>query len=398
MGRLWEPPRLYERASLSDLFWEALDLEHGFTFLKWKQPSEEEAAVQRERRKRIFLSSDVPWIVTDLGGLMQFYDDAQDIISFAKWNRRMVLPTKREALVDEQFNARRKAAEDYKDACKKGQVRGRKRQAVPAMSKKAPDLGFLLPLALRMFPGTAPLMWGALAGQLLHMATGYGVSFGGVVGSVMETVFRGFGELGLPFDQTHNKWHQLTEARALKWAEKGIGSMIHLPWSDQFMAIKAIELAIQDFLTFERVDIPQDQYPDIREVLSDPWGTFKSLYHLQDSMLGNAGAYATETLLPGILQGMGKLLGGSDEPNIFGHSPEQQAVLSRLHGGRCLADTVCGPAWMDAIAVEAWAMAKNLFRDRIGNVHTFADYWTGTMIVDPDRLGQIDIGESLGGY
>jgi hypothetical protein len=56
----------------------------------WRDQTPGEA--QRERRRELFRTSSVPWIVNDALALLQFYDDAQDLISFTRWNKRLLSP------------------------------------------------------------------------------------------------------------------------------------------------------------------------------------------------------------------------------------------------------------------------------------------------------------------
>ena len=368
-------------AKIGDLFKEIAD-----GTIIWRQPTERERFEGLARRQRIFEDSRVPWIVSDIGGLTQFFEDAQDVLAFTKWNKRLFDPRRIAKCMKRAAVSGRPGLAALSKCLCQAPKRQRKRALSKSVPKFTPDAGFLIPLALRLFPGTAPIMWALLAGQLAYMLTGYGLKLGAVVGGALELLFRGFEEIGAPFGPEHNKFQQLKRARLLQEAERGVAASRFLNWEDRFLSIVALKLALGDLLTPKETIVDPADYPSFAELFTDPFGTFESLVGLADTILPNAYAYTINDMLLPALQDLSRLVHGEQVEIPQAPNRDGKSLLKMFERGECPSEIVCPELLEDEIALEGWLAAKSLVQSKIGHITLLKEGWLGRRIVPPSEI------------
>lgn len=339
---------------VSDLWLEILE-----GSLVWGEPTEEQKARKKARRGRLLRDSGVPWIVSDIGAVLQFYDDAQDIVSFARWNKRLLTPKGIFRCVKRQSTkGRRGSAALFACLCaarkgpRKRTFQGRKTK------RNGRDVAFVGILA-RFFPGLAPLWYLLLLGQVSATVFGYGISLGPLIGAAMELAFRGLDEVGLPFDPSHNKYHQLKRARLLRRAREGIGATAHLDWDDKLTSLVALRLALEQGDLIPEIVIDPRDYPDLKDLLRDPTDTVKNASRLLGSLAPNAVSYLAEDFMLPIARDIAGLLGGDPSAPFEGVSAHAKEALRLLDKGLCPDPESCTMNVSDVLAVLAWAASAS---------------------------------------
>ena len=376
VGRLIE----YEMSlgELSGVLWKLIREDT----IVWGSPTQAEKDRKYELRKQIFQDSAVPWILSDLTAVLGFYDDLQDIVSFAVWNKRIFLPGA-EALERGQdawdVGRRVKNLPGRFRRCMQGQVASG-RSGVAAltrcmcplprgegkrhMKRMGPwDLFLLGPLAtllLRFFPPFAPVMWALLAGQVAGSLLGYGIKLGPIMGAAMELFYRGLAAVGLPFGREHNKWYQLKIARTLQNAEKGWGSARYADWEDRYLVMKGTQLALRDAEYIPAIVIPPQEYPTFDKMIDDPFGVFGMAAKLVGSLVPNLLAYTANDLIGPMISDIGRLFTGKKGEPEFWLNPALHAGLRVAHYHDCPSGDLCQRAIEDALAMEEWAEGEGI--------------------------------------
>lgn len=378
MGRLIE--HKYPIGKLTGRLWKLIKEDT----IVWGEPTEEEKKALRLQRKKLFQDSAIPWIMNDLGSILGFYDDIQDIVSFATWNKRLVFPS----AAKRQWDAEKGEWDYDRDKrrmpigeCMRGlKAEGRSGAAALALCmcplglkrrKRAMarvgawDLALLGPLAtmmLRMFPGTAPFMWALLAGQVSASLFGYGIKLGPMIGAAMELFFRGAGAVGLPFDRSHNKWYQLKTARAMQWIEKGYGTLDKVSAEDRLTVISGTYLMTRDADHLPEFVVKPKDYPTFDDLWDDPFGAFGNALTVAGSLVPNIAAYMANDFINPIAQSLLGLASGDEEDigPIRVINPHLHSALRVTHQFRCPGRDVCQEAIEDAIALEDWASGEGI--------------------------------------
>jgi hypothetical protein len=353
----------------------------GIGVLQWRQPTAEEEAAGRERRMRIFANSRVPWIVSDYVGLAQFYDDAQDVVSFARWNKRAFFPKDLKQCLALKTAAGASPVRAYFGCVCPG-LKSHGKKAGESMFFGWNALGGALAgLAGKLLPGLGGWAYLALAGQVSYNLFGVGLKLGPVMGAGMELFFRGLDAIGLPFGPEHNKYHQLRAARLLERAERGWNAGFHLGAGDLLLATAAIREAyglgqVVVPRVFSAKDYPSwsDLYGrlgddlmngDFKDALdpfafaADVYGTFPKLWDVASSMPRNALAYAMNDLLGGMMSSATDGLLGERVPGSGELTPEQRAMMAQAHVGRCPNGSECGDTAENQLLFAEWAASQN---------------------------------------
>jgi len=292
MGQLVEPVEV-STAEYYSLLW--TEFKEGTII--WRDPTKTEQAERRERRAILMRDSHVPWIVSDVGSVLQFFDDVQDILALATWNKALVVDPLMLALMDKRtrFAAADAIADIYKQSCRAGRPgkRGASRLAgqlfgrVPKAIARAGLLGTLR-------NGT---MWGLLAGQVLRTATGVGVSLGAAWGAIIETAVRVTSGGTALFERGTNKWHQYTRARALKNAERGLAALPYLPREDSLTGIVGWGMALHDLSSPPEYFIDPKDYPTFEQIYRDPFGLMQNIGRVVGTFPSNAARYVMHDVL-----------------------------------------------------------------------------------------------------
>lgn len=378
MGRLLETQ--LPGAKLAGLLWEQV----ADGTVVWREPTAAEKRYRRERRETLMRESRIPWIVSDIGSLAQFYDDAQDVVAFTRWNRRLF--SKREI----QACLRSRAAEGRRGAarlfgCLCPLPRGtRKRLFGQHTSKTLPKGWALIPALARMFPGLAPVWWVLLAGQVSYSLFGVGLKLGGIMGSFMELVFRGFEEFGLPFGPEHNKYHQLKHARVLQNAYKGCGAFPAVDWEDRLTAFFGLHFSIRDTPLIPQIVVQPEDYPSWDKFFDDPFNTTGSLVGLVGSLLPNAASYMVHDFVEPMLGKLGSLITGVPISPPIDAPDYVKAGHFLLDRGVCTQRTACMSAIEDILSLWEWGQAKSLTRDRFEKFRLIADELIGPTVLTPE--------------
>lgn len=328
--------------------------------LIWREPSAMEKAVARERRRIILEDSRVPWIVSDLGGILGFYDDVQDVVSFTRWNKKLLSKKGLSRCLRRQsLKGVTGAGAAWRCFCARKR-RKAKRHYSGATKGFNFMLGIPMAIALRLFPQVAPIMWALLAGQVMYSIFGVGLRLGAVVGASLETTFRGLSEIGFPFGRDANKWHQLTRARVIRRAERGIGAMMQLPWEDRLTALMGLRMSMDWLRPIPEVVLGPEDYPDGLELFTDPFGTIQAMAKVAASMLPNAIAYVVNDLIDPMMRDTSLLVGGTGE-QFDGQMPwEVKAALGQMHKKKCPKPIACDETTEESLRFIAWAKAAGL--------------------------------------
>lgn len=304
-------------------------------FLVYREPTYEESIARRENRAVLLRDSHVPWIVSDLGSVLQFFDDAQDILALATWNKALIIDPVLLAVAGNRNVRRVEALADaYSEVCPSG--RPSKRNLLSMFSqdfKRIPKGG----ADLAGWLGTLRegSMWALLAGQVSKTLTGVGIVLGGIVGAAMEAYFRSPAGILFNAQRGLNKNHQLTRARALMNVERGWGAMPFLTQDDRTTGFVGTWFATQGLVTPPEYVIDPRDYPQLDHVLSDPYGTWKNLGRVVGTLPSNAWRYLMHDVLGQIDNKVGDYVrsgAGAFRPD---YDPILKAALDAMHDSTC---------------------------------------------------------------
>lgn len=338
------------------LLWE--EVKEG-TFI-WRDPSPSEKAEAKQRRRILFEQSAVPWVLNDLGNLLGFYDDVQDVVSFTRWNKKLFSPKGMAKCMKRQsLRGTKGAAAAWACFCMAGARAGKRRYSGAAKAFQW-RLGVPLALGLRLFPAAAPIMWGLLAGQVLYSLTGVGIRLGAIVGASLETTFRSLEELGFPFGRDHNKANQIRRARMLRRAWKGVGASQYLGPEDRLTAMMGLRLGLDWIQPAPTIVLGPDDFPKAEELFSDPFGTIKTFASAAAAMLPNVAAYFMNDILDPLTRDLSKLTGGTGDQPEGRPGPEARATMKLIERRKCPRQGACPGPQEDAIRYIAWASARGL--------------------------------------
>jgi hypothetical protein len=352
--------------------------------LVWRDLTAAEKATRAERRRRLFENSRVPWIVSDVGGLVQAYDDVQDIVSFTRWNKQLFTPKGLSACLRRQsLRGRTGAAALFACFCPAGTPGKRELGQVAERVNSRVGEGFV-PLMARLFPGLAGPIWLLMAGQVSLTLFGVGISLGPTIGAGLELFFRGLEAVGLPFGPEHNKYHQLKRARAIKNGPKLCGSLLEVDWQDRLMALTGLKFALRDSHVVPEIVIHPGDYPDVGQLLSDPLGVFGNLAALAGSLLPNAAAYMVNDLVQPMVEDLSRFFGGNPLDLGTNPSPSVLAAMKFIEKGRCPVGNACAGSIEDALAAYEWGAAHFLQANRLDLAVELAAEWVGPTVLTPE--------------
>lgn len=326
----------------------------------WRDPSESEKAEARRRRQLLMEQSAVPWILNDVGSLLGFYDDVQDVVSFTRWNKKLFSPKGMAKCMKRQsLRGTKGAAAAWACFCMAGARAGKRRYSGAAKAFQW-RLGVPLAIGLRFFPAAAPIMWALLAGQVLYSFTGIGLRLGAIVGASMEITFRSLEELGFPFGRDHNKFNQLRRARVLRRAFKGIGASQVLGPEDRLTALMGLRLGLDWIQPAPSIVLGPEDFPKADELFSDPFGTIKLFASAAASLLPNAAAYLINDILDPITSDLSKITGGTGGEVRGTPGPEARAAMAMIEKRKCPRLGACSGPQEDALRYIAWAQSRGL--------------------------------------
>jgi hypothetical protein len=371
VGRL-EPESLPLPEAANLLWQEIVD----GTFV-WHPPTAEQAAARKERRLKLWKDSHVPWIADDLGALTSWYDDIQDIYSFTRWNLTLsAAKGLKSCLGGAALGTPGGSASMLSCFCPFGKGPG-KRGASSAGGLSNLLYGVPLAVGLALLPEIPALMWGLLAGQVTAALFGVGLSLGPIVGASLELTFRGLSELGFPFGADHNKYHELTRARHIEHADRGIGASQYLPWDDRLDALLGTSFALRDVQPVPPVVLASKDYPSAAHVLTDPWGTVKACAKLYGSAVPNALAYVANDMINPAFNDLRRVVGVTPDPIPAEQRKSFVAGLYRTHRQQCMRDGFCFDAAKDFIHTTEWLLGRDLPTEAETLAAGMIDAWYG---------------------
>jgi len=345
----------------------------------WGERTPEQEAEAAARRKRLFENSHVPWIVSDLGTLLQAYDDVQDVFAFARWNKRLLLNSELKKCVGRCVRKGGRSALDcfMRCSCPYGPAGKRMLKdgargwdvASPAMEGWADRV-----LGLK-----GPMMWALLAGQVSYSLFGVGIRLGPVMGAAMELFFRGLDAVGLPFGPEHNKYHQLKRARVLQQADRIFGSMGELPPGERMRAL----VALRDAYSGARRQTETIWTPDMTKPLSegignaldaigrgdvgyflsadgfidDAFNVGKTAFEMGASLPGNLASYLGGDIMGEIADEFGATAKGEDRLPEGDLSALQRGMARLQHARQCPGGH-CPGVTEEGLYVEEWAEGR----------------------------------------
>lgn len=339
MGRL-VPTELKWSTELG-LLWE--EIRDGT--LVWHPPSAEEKAAARERRAILFRNSHVPWILTDLGGLLGGYDNIQDVVAFTNWNRKVYTPGAfRDCVEGRAMRGDTGLAAAVACACPFG--RSSKRTVAATASGwgsilQAALYGLPVAAVLRFMPPVSGVMWALLAGQVAMSKWGVGLRLGAIVGASQELTYRALSDIGFPFGVDRNKYNQLQRARIIAQGDKLMGASQYLDLGDRLMTVVGLGHAYRDSFPVPEIVLGPQDYPDTTNLLRDPWGTIRAAANLAGSLIPNAAAYAINDLVEPALPYVSRFVGGVPLPPEPGLSPKVRAAMRAIHKQKCPRADAC---------------------------------------------------------
>lgn len=339
MGRL-RPQEIRWSTELG-LLWE--EIRDGT--LVFHEPTPEEKAASRERRRVLFRNSHVPWILTDLGALLGGYDNLQDVVSFTNWNRKVYSPGAfRDCIEGRALKGSTGLAAAVACACPFG--RSSKRSVASAGSGWGNLLNVGLygaPIAavLRFFPPVSGVMWGLLAGQVAMSQFGVGLRLGAIVGASQEVTYRALSAIGFPFGVDRNKYNQLQRAQVIALGDKLLGASRFLDAGDRVLAVVGLSQAYRDSHPIPETVVPLQDYPNTANLLSDPWGTIRAAASLASSLVPNAIAYGINDLVTPALPAISSFVGGVPLPPEPQLSAKTRAAMRAIHRQKCPREDAC---------------------------------------------------------
>jgi hypothetical protein len=346
---------------------------------QWREKTPEEEAVALARRKRIMRESHVPWIVSDLGVLLQAYDDVQDVFAFARWNKRLLLNSELKRCIRRCIKGGYRKPLDCFMRCSCPYGPGGKRWMRDAMRGWDRPSGLMEGWFDRILGLKGPFMYALLAGQVSHSLFGVGIRLGPIMGAAMELAFRGLDAVGLPFGPEHNKFNQLKRARVLQQADKIFGSLSELPPGERARALIALREAysgarrqtetiwtpdqtkpISDGVSralkkLGRGDVPYFTSKD--GFIDDAYGVMKQAYEMGASMPGNTLSYLAGDVMGDIANEFGATARGEDVVPA-GDLSHLQKAMSRFQHARQCPGGHCPGVTEEGLYVQEWAEGR----------------------------------------
>ncbi len=345
----------------------------------WRDKTPAELAEGQERRKRLFRDSHVPWIVSDLGVLLQAYDDIQDVVAFARWNKRLLVGSELKKCIGRCVGAGQRSAVDCFMRCSCPFSAGGKRLAQDAVNGWGESgllhQGFFDKLA--GFKG--PFMYALLAGQVSYSLFGVGIRLGPIMGAAMELAFRGLAAVGLPFGPEHNKYNQLKRARVLQQADRIFGSLSEMPPGERTRALIALREAyagvrdlssppwtpgqtgvisqgVNDALSaLGRGDVGYFTSKD--GFIDDAFNVMKQAYEMGASLPGNLASYLGGDILGDTMQHLGAVAQGADWAPGDDLTKLQKAMFRFQHASQCPGGH-CPGVTEEGLYVQEWAEGR----------------------------------------
>ena len=375
MGRL-ESERLPWSRELG-LLWE--ELRDGT--LVFHAPTAEEKAAATARRRELFEKSNVPWILTDLGGLLGAYDDMQDVLAFTRWNGKISLH--RDLVACTEYETRRgEVGITAALSCLCAAGRESKR-LVPSQGAgwgtllNAALFGAPFAALLAFLPGMPVVMWGLLAGQISLSLFGVGLRLGAIVGASQELTYRALPDIGFLWGVDHNKFNQLKRANLIAWGDKVVGSGTYLHAGDKLTGALALSMAYRDIHPAGEVVIQLKDYPKFSNLLKDPYGTVRAAANLAASLIPNAAAYAANDIFAPALDGLSKLQKGVVPPDLTTPAPAVRAAMKAIHKQKCPRNDACLTGVADYLrflellsGLTGDGLTKHMYKDADGNWQT----------------------------
>jgi hypothetical protein len=304
-------------------------------------PIEQQNAIKIRRRKQLE-ESYVPWIVSDLTGLLTGLDDIDDMGKTAQFLKRYALdPTaalvakwrqKAEWNVDPDLRA-------YRRACQaKVPRREKKRIFIDAAAKtQFPNWGAGLLAALYPAWGFAALLGQAL--QTSDAVFGVGLQLGPLIGTIEEALFRGAAALGLPFSPAGNKYNQILAQRVTQRSNRMPAAWRALHPEDRLSSLTAL-LAASDAGLNEKIFIPPSDYPDAINMFSHPAQELGNFLGLAASLPYNMASLAFDALELPILGNWSETVQGPGATGfaVPGMNNIQRQIAKLLEKGICPGD------------------------------------------------------------
>lgn len=304
-------------------------------------PREQQDAARR-RRYLSFKNSHIPWIASDVTGLLTAIDDLDDLgksIDFAKAIARNSIAFEKATARRLSGEPRDDAIEAWREACGAPPSPRARKHAFLAHGL-GDVLGFLGLSALKaLFPE-----WGLIALALQFAQTtdalfGYGIQLGPVVGLAAELVTRGLEGLGLPFGPETNKYHQINAARVTQKINRTLALAGTIHPDDVMTTVVSGFYASRGDVLPTLVINPTD-YPSFTSALTHPWQWPQEGFNaarLAVSIPYNLGAIALNDYIGPMLQNWSGAVGG--DPNAIippgALSNEQRALVKLTDQGIC---------------------------------------------------------------
>jgi hypothetical protein len=307
-------------------------------------PQDEQDRI-RVRRQKDFETSQVPWIITDATGLLTTLDDIDDLGKSGRFLKDYAIdPASRllDKLADRLPSRDKDALDTFRRQCD---------PAVPLRQKKIAVLrsSFNNVLALlglqalkALFPSWRFLALALQLAQTTDSLFGYGLQLGPIIGKFQEALFRGLHAVGLPFDQSHNKYNQIKAARITAWANKILASSKNIHQEDALTTYVALHTASHPEL-MKPIIIPPSEYPDFSDMLTgdDTVPEFITDFGtLAASLPWNLAAYAVNELLGPMLANWSAATEAGGDPTAW---QQQGAPTDPLRGYMELAEKGTAP-------------------------------------------------------
>lgn len=310
----------------------------------------------RKRRRKAFMHSDVPWIITDFTSLMTAFDDVDDLLKTKTLIHDYALtPAARAArrLTKGKNPFRDEKLAGWDESCGVPAAPRERKLTIPGFG----GLNLLAFLGLgalgALFPGwrLAALLFQAL--QTTDSMFGVGVQLGPVIGAAMETFFRIAKEVGGPITEFTNKYEQLKAARVLQNIHKSLAAAPRGHPDDALTTLTGLWYASGDDVAPYFV-VASDDYPSLADVYESPWAIGKEGFdavRLAASLPYNLGAALANRLLADSMGSFSTLLGGPGDLGMPDEVPDNEttALMKLAELGICPAGQCEGELAMDAL-------------------------------------------------
>lgn len=354
MGRLSEV--VFGNPDMGPLLWD--ELVDGTVV--WRPPTDAEKAERRVRRAQLFRESKVPWILNDLGGILGFYDDAQDVLSFSRWSGALAAGAAIKAVNKAKGLDNTSAIADaYRFFCPSGR-RGKRQLERMVSPWNALGIGIPLALAFSFLPRIPAVGWALLAGQVGLMALGVGLSLGPLVAASLEAQFGLLSQIRFPFGVDGNKRNQLRRTRVLKEAYRAVGVWEYVRWDDRLAGFVATAVTLRDIQPVPPVVIEPSDTFEFKELLSDPFNTLRNLWKSATAFLPNLGAYVANELANPMMRDLMRVVRADDEIGTSKLSEQAKAALRLMHKERCPNLAACVDALEDVVEYTNWVLKAGL--------------------------------------